>query len=111
MAQPSPQGSLVCAADWEEPQFAGTVDCCGAVVDSEFDEDPADMRVDSVQRDGQLACDLRPGQVRRKVPQYPEFARTEFAYQRCGALSGGRRRAVQDVEDVGEQRDVGCLMP
>jgi hypothetical protein len=92
------------------------VDCCGAVVGTELGVDPADMRVDGVKRDGQFACDLRPGQVCREVSKYPEFARAEFVCQRCELLSekllsGKQGRTVHDVEDVGEQRGVRGLMP
>jgi hypothetical protein len=87
------------------------VDCCGAVVGTELGVDPADMRVDGVQRDGQFACDLRPGQVCREVSKYPEFARAEFVCQWCEVLFERHGRTVHDVEDIGEQRGVRGLMP
>ena len=62
----------------EEPQLAGTSDRRGAIRDTELGVDAADMRADRVRRDGQLAGDLGPGQVRGEVPQYPELAGAEL---------------------------------
>jgi hypothetical protein len=60
----------------------------GAVTDLELGVDPAEMRADRVHRDGQLAGDLRPGQVRRQIPQHSELARAEFLdIQRRGLVS------------------------
>jgi len=59
----------------------------------------------------QLGGDRGPGQVGRKIPQYPEFARAQlFRQRRRGLVFGRRGCAVHEVEDVGEQRGVRCLM-
>jgi hypothetical protein len=50
----------------EKSQLAGTVDGCGAVIGAELGVDAADLRADGVDRDGQFAGDLGPGQVRRQ---------------------------------------------
>src|SRR6516164_2811564 len=70
------------------------------------------MRVDGIDRDGQFAGDLRPGKVRRQIPQYSELAWAELLrLRRCGLVSGRQRRAVYDVQDVGKERGVSCLVP
>src|SRR6202020_3685526 len=77
-----PRGSVASmlrtAGGCEEPQFAGTPDRRGAICDAELRVDAADVRTDRVRGDGQLAGDLRPGQVRRKIPQYSQLARAGF---------------------------------
>ncbi len=68
------------------------------------------MCANCVQRDGQFACDLRPGQIRRQISQHLELARAEFLCQRRGVAFGGQGGAAYGVEDVGEQCGVRCLM-
>jgi hypothetical protein len=46
--------------------------------DLELGVDVAEMRADGIRRDGQLAGDLGPGQVRRQKSQHPELARAEL---------------------------------
>src|SRR5271165_5073747 len=104
--------TVLTADGCEEPELAGTTDRRGAIGGTELGVDAADVRADRVRRDRQLAGDLRPGQVRRKIPQYPELARAElFRQRRCGLVFGRQGRAVHEVEDVGEQRGMRRLMP
>src|SRR5260370_11190008 len=95
------------AGQREQPQFAGALYGGGTVADLELGEDVGDVSVDGVQREEQLAGDLRRGQVGRQVAQHPQLARAE--------LPGGRRRIRvagrgdepwQHVEDVGAERGV-----
>ena len=52
------------------------------------------------------------GQVRRKIPQYPELARADLpGLRRYRQVFGHQGCAAYDVEDVGEQRGVSRLMP
>src|SRR5580700_4092676 len=84
-----PANVALTADGCEKPQLAGTSDRRGAICDTELGVDAADLRADRVRRDGQLAGDLGPGQVRGKIPQYPELARAELFYQRrCGLVFG-----------------------
>src|SRR5580692_4365472 len=83
--------TMLTAGGCEEPQLAGTPDRRGAIYDTELGVDAADVRADRVRRDGQLAGDLRPGQVRRKIPQYPELARAELFRRRRRGLVFGRQ--------------------
>jgi hypothetical protein len=62
----------------QQPQFAGAPYGREPVTDTELGVDAADMRVDGVRRDGQLAGDLGPGQVGRQIAQHPQLARAEL---------------------------------
>jgi glyoxylase-like metal-dependent hydrolase (beta-lactamase superfamily II) len=75
----------------QQPQVPGAPHGRGPVTDLELGVDAADLRVDGIRRDGQLAGDLRPGQVGRQVPQYPELARAELLRRRQRGLFSGRR--------------------
>src|SRR5690242_10726009 len=68
-SQDAPHESGCARIGVEEPQLAGTSDRRGAICDTELGVDAADMRADRVRRDGQLAGDLGPGQVRRQISQ------------------------------------------
>ena len=85
--EPASPGSgdrgLARAAGGQQPQLAGALHGRGAVAGLELGVDAADVRVDGVHRDRQLACDLGPGEVRREIPQHPELARAECSV--CGA--------------------------
>jgi len=98
------------AVGGQESQLTGTADGHGAVIGTELGVDPAQMRVYGVDRDGQFAGDLGPGQLGRQISQHPELARTEFGGQRREVPDRGDRSAAQDIEDVGEQCGVSCLM-
>jgi hypothetical protein len=94
---------LGCAIGRQQLQFPCALHRRGPVTDLELGVDAADVRADGVRRDGQLARDLKPGQIRREIPQHPQLARAELFRVRWGGLLLGRRgRAAQDVEDVGE---------
>src|SRR6266568_4254127 len=70
------------AARGQQPQFPGALDGRGAVTYLELGVDAAQVRADGVERDGQFAGDLRPGQVRRQIPQHPKLARAELLRRR-----------------------------
>src|SRR6185295_4928240 len=54
----------------EQAEAAGALDRLGATVRAEFGEEVAYVRPDRVHRQGQLAGDLRRGQVGREVTQH-----------------------------------------
>ena len=80
-------GRAVHAVGCKEAQFTGALDRGGAVVGTELGVDPAQVRANCVQRDGQLIGDLRPGQVRREVAQHPELARRQFLAAGAGSAA------------------------
>src|SRR6266567_8265642 len=66
------------AAGWsEEAEGAGSRDRLGATVRAELGEEVAYVRPDRVHRQGQLAGDLRRGQVGRQIPQHADLALAE----------------------------------
>ena len=65
-------------ASREQPHLSCAPYRRGTILSLELGVDVADVGVDGVHRDRQLAGDLRPGQVRRKIPQHPQLARAEL---------------------------------
>src|ERR1700733_7897631 len=79
------------AAGWsEQVDTAGALDRLGATVHAELGEEVAYVRPDRVHRQGQLAGDLRRGQVGRQVAQYPDLGLAQRIYQAEGACWPGR---------------------
>ena len=66
----------------QQPQLPGVPHGRGPVPDTELGVDAADVRVDGVRRDGQLAGDLGPGQVGRQISQHPELGWAELLGRR-----------------------------
>src|SRR5580658_273291 len=84
-------GGLARAAARQQPQLPGALHSRGPVPDLELGIDAADVRADRVHRDGQLAGDLRPGQVRREISQHPELSWAELLDIQRRRLISGRR--------------------
>ena len=78
-------------ANRQQPQLARAPHGRGAVTNLELGVDAADVHADGVRRDGQLAGDLRPGQVGRQIPQHLELARGELGRRRRRRLPLGGR--------------------
>jgi glyoxylase-like metal-dependent hydrolase (beta-lactamase superfamily II) len=88
---PVTAGLALPAGRRQQPQVPGAPHGRGPVTDLELGVNAADLRVDGIRRDGQLTGDLRPGQVGRQIPQYPELARAELLRRRQRGLFSGRR--------------------
>jgi hypothetical protein len=94
-------GGLARAASGQQPQLPGALHGRGAVIDLELGVDPAEMRADGVHRDGQLAGDLRPGQVRRQIPLRRML--------RIAALAQDLDALLSELQDrVGDELDRAC---
>src|SRR4029077_4542898 len=79
------------AAGWsEQAEGAGSLDRLGATVHAEFGEEVAYVCPDRVHRQGQLAGDLRRGQVGRQVAQHPDLGLAQRIYQAEGVCWPGR---------------------
>src|ERR1700750_1011997 len=81
------------AAGWgwrEQAEGAGALDRLGATVRAELVEEVAYVRPDCVHRYGQLAGDLRHGQVGRQVTQHPDLGLAQRIYQAKGVCWPGR---------------------
>src|SRR5260370_10223678 len=96
----------------EQAQGAGAGDGLAAPVRAELQVEVVDVGLDGVRRDGQLAGDLRPGQVGRQVAQHADLAVAERLQRRL--RTAGRRRGPrsgQHAEDLGEPGGVGAAVP
>src|SRR6201995_5846698 len=78
-------------AGWgEQAERAGVRDRLAAAVRAELGEEVAYMRPDRVHRNGQLAGDLRRGQVGRQVTQHPDLGLAQRIHQAEGVCWPGR---------------------
>src|SRR6185312_8233982 len=71
-------------------EATGALDRLGTTVRAELGEQVAYMRPDRMHRQGQLAGDLRRGQVGRHIPQYPDLALAQRIDQAEGVCWPGR---------------------
>src|SRR5580698_9427863 len=71
----------------EQPHLPCPPHCRRTILRLEFRVDVTYVGVHCVHRDRQLAGDLRPGQVRREIPQHPQLARAELLRRRLTAGS------------------------
>src|SRR6202167_6515020 len=96
----------------EQPYLAGPMHGRGAILGLELGVNVADVRINRVDRDRQLAGDLRAGEIRRQVPQHPQLAGTQLldlSWRRL--ITRSCPGSVKDVDDVVKQRRVRRLVP
>ena len=102
-ARPSAQAGGGC----QQPDLPGAGDRLRAGVRVELGVDVAQVRADRVRGDEQLGRDLGRLQVARQVSDDAQLRVAERLPQRRGVAARARRRAGEDVDDLGEQRCVG----
>ena len=84
-----------------QAQFPRTLNRCRAIARIELCLNVADVRVDCVHREVELAGDLLPGEICAQKTQHAKFRSGEFLQRRHNwSISHLSKRTLHHIEDV-----------